>query len=230
MRSMIYRLMLALSLLSLATIAPAADWVEGRHYFAISPAQPTQVAAGKVEVIEVFSYGCPACNEFYPTMDKIKAALPSNAELKYLPASWIAAESWPLFQRAYLTAQILGVADKAHGAMFQAIWSNDELAIIERGTDRLKRPTPTLEQVAAFYQRTTGVAPEKFVQTAKSFAVESRMKVVDQQIKSYRADSTPTLVVNGKYRYNVRTAGGIEQIVELTRWLVDRESRPAPKP
>jgi thiol:disulfide interchange protein DsbA len=223
-------LLLTFSLLPLADAAVAADWVEGKHYFVISPAQPTQVAAGKVEVVEVFSYGCPACNQFYPTMEQIKAALPANAELKYLPASWIAAESWPLFQRAYLAAQVLGVADKAHGAMFQAIWTNDELAIVERGTDRLKRPAPTLEQIAAFYQRTTGVAQEKFVQTAKSFTVESRMKITDQLIKSYRVDSTPTLVVNGKYRYNVRTAGSVEQIVELTRWLVARETRPGNTP
>lgn len=230
MHSMLCRLMLAGSMLTLANVAVAADWVEGRHYQVISPAQPTQVTAGKVEVVEVFSYGCPACNEFYPTMEKIKAALPANAELRYLPASWIPAESWPLFQRAYLAAQVLGVADKAHGAMFQAIWTNDELAIVERGTDRIKHPAPTLEQVAAFYQRTTGMDPDKFVQTAKSFAVESRMKVIDQQIKSYRADSTPTLVVNGRYRYNVRSAGGVEQILELTRWLVERESHAGSKP
>ena len=58
-------------------------------------AQRTNVAPGKVEVMEVFSYGCPACNHFQPTMKKIKAALPANAQLVYLPASWNAAENWP---------------------------------------------------------------------------------------------------------------------------------------
>ncbi|MCC6203257.1 MAG: thiol:disulfide interchange protein DsbA/DsbL [Gammaproteobacteria bacterium] len=227
---MLSPLLLVLTALLPAGPTAAADWVEGRHYFVISPVQPTQVAPGKIEVVEVFSYGCPACNTFYPTMEKIKAALPANAEVRFLPASWIAAESWPLFQRAYLTAEALGVADKAHGAMFQAIWSNGELTIVERGTDRLKQPPPTLEQVAAFYQRTTGVAADKFIQAAKSFAVESRIKNADKLIKAYRVESTPTLVINGKYRVTGRSAGGVDEFVELTRWLVERESSPDKAP
>ena len=58
--------------------------------------------------MEVFSYGCPACNQFRPTMKKLKAACRANAQLVYLPASWNAAENWPMFQRAYITAQITG--------------------------------------------------------------------------------------------------------------------------
>lgn len=204
---------------------PAPEtWVEGTHYFAISPAQRTQVAPGKVEVLEVFSYGCPACRDFYPTMEKLKATLPTQAELRYLPASWIAAESWPLFQRAYFAAQALGVADQAHGAMFNAIWDSPELAIVERDSNRIKSPAPTLAQVAAFYERTTGIASDKFMQTAKSFGVEARMKSADKAIKDYRAESTPTLIINGKYRTTVRSAGGLDQIVALTTWLVARET------
>ena len=81
--------------------------------------------------MEVFSYGCPACNSFLPTMKKLKASLPANAQLVYLPASWNKAENWPLFQRAYLTAQSLGVAEKAHDEMFKAIWTTGELGVLE---------------------------------------------------------------------------------------------------
>ena len=64
-------------------------------------------------------------------MKKLKAALPANAQLVYLPASWNKSENWPLFQRAYLTAQSLGVAEKAHEAMFEAIWTTGELGVTE---------------------------------------------------------------------------------------------------
>ncbi len=72
-----------------ATAAPAAGartWTEGVNYFLISPAHPPSLPAGKVEVTEVFSYACPACNIFVTTMHKLKASLPPNAVLDYLPA------------------------------------------------------------------------------------------------------------------------------------------------
>ena len=54
-----------LALLPLATHAQAL-YVEGRHYHSIEPAQPTEVADGKVEVVEVFSYACVHCANFEP--------------------------------------------------------------------------------------------------------------------------------------------------------------------
>src|SRR5262245_32528627 len=107
--------------LALIGIAHAADpWTAGQHYFPINPAKPTNVAAGKVEVLEVFSYGCPYCYQLYSTIDKLKASLPKNAEVCYLPASFIPSEDWPMFQQAYYTAGALGLVEKTHNAMFDA--------------------------------------------------------------------------------------------------------------
>src|SRR5262245_46111308 len=97
--------LLATTLLVLGSSAQAATWVAGKHYSVIPQAQRTSVAPGKVEVMEVFSYGCPACNHFQPTMKKLLVSLPANAQVVYLPASWKANENWPNLQRAYLTAK-----------------------------------------------------------------------------------------------------------------------------
>src|SRR5271167_3522275 len=95
---------LALSLCASVHGAPAVTgtptWTEGVNYFLIDPARPTALPAGKVEVTEVFSYACPACNLFVPTMHKLKASLPPNAVLDFLPASFNLAEDWPVFQLA----------------------------------------------------------------------------------------------------------------------------------
>jgi thiol:disulfide interchange protein DsbA len=218
--------LIILFLLAAAFDTDAAErWVEGQHYFAIKPAQPTAVAPGKVEVTEVFSYGCPACYTFYPLAEKIKAALPANAQLNYLPASWNAAEQWPLFQRTYFTAQALGVVDKTHQSKFNAIWAGTELAVIDRTTNRPKRPAPTLDNVAAFYERVGGVKKADFIKMAASFSVEAKMKSADAAIIAMKVDQTPTMVVQGKYRYTVGSAGGPDQVVELTKWLVAKESK-----
>jgi thiol:disulfide interchange protein DsbA len=220
--------LLTLAFMSLATAASAANWVAGKHYSIIPQAQRTNVAPGKVEVMEVFSYGCPACNSFRPTMKRLKASLPPNAQMVYLPASWNAAEAWPMFQRAYFTAASLGVAEKAHDAMFDAIWSTGELGISDPQTRRLKTRLPTIEDAARFYQRVTGVKATEFVNTSKSFGVDLKMRQADGQITAMQVPSTPTLVVNGKYRINNENLTRDDDIIELVKYLVARESAPAP--
>jgi thiol:disulfide interchange protein DsbA len=214
-------------LLALQPAAEAANWVAGKHYSVIPQAQRTNVAAGKVEVMEVFSYGCPACNHFQPSLKKLKAALPSNAQMVFLPASWNTNENWPTFQRAFLTAQSLGVAEKAHDAMYDAIWNTGELAVIEPGTQRIKKKLPSIEDIARFYQRVTGVKAADFVAASKSFGVDLKMRQADGQIVAMQVSGTPTLVVNGKYRVNNENLATPEEIIELVKFLVAKESAAA---
>ena len=103
--------MTCLGLLVLAVSLPvrgAQTWTEGVNYFLIQPPRTPTVPAGKVEVTEVFSYACPACNIFQPTIHKLKQAMPANVVVDYLPAAFNPAEDWPVFQLAYVTAESLG--------------------------------------------------------------------------------------------------------------------------
>lgn len=216
-------LSLVLGLATTVQTATAATYEAGTHYDVIPQAQRTNVAPGKVEVMEVFSYGCPACDHFQPTMKKLKAALPANAQLVYLPASWSSAENWPTFQRAYLTAKALGVADKAHDQMFEAIWTTGELGIFD-ASNRPKKNLPTIEDVARFYQKVTGVKAADFVAAAKSFTVDLKMRQADSQIIAMKIPSTPTLVVNGKYRINNQAVTSAEDVIGIVKFLVAKES------
>jgi protein dithiol oxidoreductase (disulfide-forming) len=223
---------LALSICAPVSSAPAPapagsapTWTEGVNYFLISPVRPTSLPAGKVEVTEVFSYACPACNLFQSTMHKLKASLPPNAVLDYIPASFNPAEDWPMFQLAYFTAQTLGVAEQTHDAMFNAIWQGGGLAIIDPATQGIKSRLPTIEDAAAFYKAQAGVPIDKFLATAKSFTVDSKVRAAEEMIQRYKVDRTPTLVVNGKYRVNTESAGGADQAVDLVKWLVAKESK-----
>ena len=211
-------------MLALLPTAQAADWQQGIHYYLVVPPQPTSVPAGKIEVTEVFSYACPACNSFYPIMDKLKASLPANAELDFVPASFNQAEDWPMFQRAYLAAQIMGIDKRTHDAMFDAIWKTGELAIVDPHTNRLKVPLPDIQDAAAWYAKTAGVKAEAFVTAANSFGVDSRIRQSDQLVKDFRVESTPTIIVNGKYRFTANDAGGYAQSIELTKWLIAKEA------
>lgn len=218
------RVLAAALLACTAATAAAADarWVEGRHYDLIEPAVPTRVPAGKVEVVEVFSFACPACNQFEPLMEQIKAALPPEAQVMYVPASWNAAESWPLFQRAFHVAQLLGIEERTHAAMYDAIWKSGELAVIDPLTRRHAAPQPTMGLVARFYARTAGVTQQAVLDAAKSIEVDMKMMESDRLVKAYGVGGTPTLIVAGKYRINNSSVRSVGELAELVVDLVGK--------
>jgi thiol:disulfide interchange protein DsbA len=213
-------LVLALSVESQA----AQSWTQGKHYVLLSAVQPTTVSAGEVEVMEVFSYGCPACNRFQPVVEKLKASLPPNAQMVFLPASFNPTEDWPMLQRAYFAAQSLGIAERTHQGMYDAVWKTGELAVSDPVTHRLKYPQPSIEDAAKCYERMTGVKPEAFLAAAKSFAVDVKIRAADAQVAALQVPGTPCIVVNGKYRVNMDSLGSTDDLIDLVRYLVAQES------
>jgi thiol:disulfide interchange protein DsbA len=210
-----------------APAAPFVDdgkWVEGKNYFTIEPAQPTG-NPDKIVVTEAFSYACPACNAFHTSADQLAKSLPSNAVMTYLPVSFRPDENFPLFQRAYFAAKALGVADKTYDAMFDAVWKTGELASDDLTTGRPKPQSawPTIDDVAKFYAK-YGVDPKQFVAVANSFSINTQMKRADDMVKAYAVEGTPTIIVNGKYRFTPGDAGGYAQSIELTKWLISKEA------
>jgi protein dithiol oxidoreductase (disulfide-forming) len=222
-RVLLLCLLALLAALATAGAEPAPDWLAGRDYFVIGQPQPTRVAPGKIEVLEVFSYACPACNAYRPTIELLRKNLPANAQLAYLPAAFIPAEDWPMFQRAYFAAQALGIAERTHQQMYDAVWKSGELATTDSRTHALKSPQPTIEQAAQLYARWTGVKPADFLAMAQSFSIASKMSAADEQIGVMQALSTPTIVVNGRYRIAAMNQGA-DRLVPLVRFLVAKES------
>jgi len=206
-------LILIVGLLS-ASIAFGADtavpkWEAGKSYVLINPPQPTSTG-NKIEVLEVFSYACPHCEHFQPYAEKLKASLPANAEFHLLPADF--QPRWVLFARAFYVAKGLGLIDKTHQAMFDAIY-RDNL------------PMNTLDQIADFYAG-HGADKATFLSTAESFVIEGDLAHTHQMEINYGIDSTPTLIVNGKYRVvaNSEEKIGFDEMVEIAQYLVAKEA------
>ena len=202
-----------------------AQWVEGKQYTEIKPAQrPPEAQQGVVEVTEVFSYGCVYCNRALPLMDKIRKSLPSNAHMGYLPAAFNASESWPMFQRVYYTAVALGLMPKMHETIFSGVWSSNELAVVDASGQKLRSPQPTLEDAAKFIAKKAGIKPEQFLATAKSFSVDANCRRADQLVKSYKITGTPSLVINGRYLVSMGGVKSESELIELVNWLVAKEA------
>lgn len=172
-----------------ATAPQGPPLVAGTDYEIIQNGQPFAPLAGKIEVVEVFNYVCPACAAFQPLVNAWKAKLPADVRFTYVPAPF--GQRWDPYVRAYYAAEAMGVADESHDAIFKAIHVDRALQG-ERGLD-------APEDIAKVYAQ-FGVDPKQFASTMASFAVDSRFNRAKQYILRSGTNSTPTVIVNGKYR------------------------------
>ena len=225
MNRVVAALLGGLAIILSPVIQATQTWTEGTSFEVINPAQHTSVAPGKVEVMEVFSFGCPACNQFQPVIAALEKDLPPKAQMVFLPAAFQPAEDWVVFQRAYFAAQALGMEQRTHQAIFDAVWETGELQTVDTDTHRLKNPLPSIEDAAKCYERLTGVKAEKFLVAANSPAVDAKMRAADTQIIAMHVPGTPCIVVNGKYRINMDSLQSVDDLVGLVRYLVDKETQ-----
>ncbi|HRQ64012.1 MAG TPA: thiol:disulfide interchange protein DsbA/DsbL [Xanthomonadaceae bacterium] len=207
---MIQRALFILAGLLLAGACSAQSgsrFVEGQHYFAITPAQPT-ASGNRVEVVELFSYLCVHCATLAPRLGAWKENMPEQAHFSHMPA--IFNNDLATLARAFYAAEVLGILDQSHQALFRAIH-------VER------KPLRSLEDLARFHSQ-FGVTEEQFLDAAKSFAVETKINRARQMGMRYQIDGTPTLVIAGKYRATITSAGGYDELFELIEELVAREA------
>jgi|GEM_PF-78690 len=183
--------------------------VAGVDYEVIENGQVFQAVEGKVEVAEVFGYLCPACARSQLYMTPWIERLPADVHFVHIPMLFGGA--WDNYARAFLAAQVLGVAESSHQAMYSAIHVDKTLKG-ERGRD-------SVDEIAAFYSR-YGIDPQTFVQTMNSFAVVTNANRAKQFAQRNRITSTPSIIVAGKYRVN---GTSFEDRLRITDHLIARE-------
>ena len=198
-------------LLAVLLVTPAAGMAQsfqaGQDYQVLDEPVSTSVDDGKVEVREFFSYACPHCNTFKPRMDSLMDEIGDRAELVYNPV--VFNQSWEPLARAYHAANALDKVDETHGAIFQAI----------HGDNRRIGDADAIADVMA----EQGVDEEAFHDAWDSFSVDSAMRRAERSARAHQVRATPPVGVAGKYVVDVRNAGGQERMIEIIRYLVDKE-------
>jgi len=178
-------------------------------YELVTPPQPTSADKGQVEVVELFWYGCPHCFRLEPYVERWLKSKPKNVKFVRMPG--VFRPSWEVHARAYYTAEILGVVDKIHRPMFDAIHEqkrhmNDEASIM-----------------ALFAEH--GVSNKDFKRVFHSFAVETKLRRAKDMGRRYGVQGVPTLIVNGKYRTGAQEAGGNAKVFKVVNQLIKQESK-----
>ncbi|KAF0191793.1 MAG: thiol:disulfide interchange protein DsbA [Gammaproteobacteria bacterium] len=206
------RLLPLLFLLLTTAAATAASYEEGKQYQRIIPESPTVSTTDKIEVVELFWYGCPHCHRFEPVIDRWLEHKPANVEFVRLPV--ILNEKWEIHARVYYTAEALGVLDKTHLPLFEAIHSQ-------------RRKLDTEDSLMEFFKG-FGVKEEDFRKTFHSFAVDSKVRRARELGRRYNISSTPSIVINGKYRTDPGMAQGqASETMKVVDFLVAEETRKA---
>lgn len=193
---------------------PAGKWVAGTNYKVLLPAQPTDVSAGKVEVIEMFWYGCPHCYALDPYLESWRKNKANYIEFVRVPVTW--GEVHRAHARLYYTLQALGKLDALHSKVFEEIHQkNDELYV--PGDEKA-----TLHAQVEF-AKANGVSEADFVKAYNSFAVQTALQHADDLVQRYKIDGVPTIVINGKYTSDVGMAGGQSNLIALINDLAASE-------
>jgi thiol:disulfide interchange protein DsbA len=193
----------ALSSLGAASYAQRA----GGPAFLTLPAKVPTEAAGKVEVIEFFSYGCPHCHDFEPLLNDWAKRLAGDVNFIKVPITFNR-DQWTVLARAFYTLEALGELGKQHGAAFTAL---HERRIQLYQEDKL------FEWAAS-----QGIDRKRFTDAYKSFGVQSRVQRANQIAAAYKVNGVPLMAVDGRYMVSASTAGGYDAMLKTVDELIAR--------
>jgi thiol:disulfide interchange protein DsbA len=193
---------------------PTGKWVAGVNYRPLVPAQPTDAPPGKVEVVEVFWYGCPHCYALDPYIESWRKTKPAYIEFHRVPVTW-----QPVHQshaKLFYTFEALGKEDAVHNAVFAEMHDKKNYMYMQ-GDDK-----ETLAAQIAF-AKAHGISEADFTGAWNSFTVQTSMQKADELVHRYHVDGVPLLVINGKYVTDVNMAGSQANVMSIVSDLAASE-------
>lgn len=204
-----------LTILSLVLLMPVANiayaqverFVDGTHYVTLEVPVNTRDSS-KIEVIEAFWYGCTHCFRFEPLIEDWKANAPADIDFTRFPAMWNGLMK--IHAQIYYTAEALDAIDVVHEPVFNAINLEGNRLQNER-------------QIGDLFAR-HGIDQEEFSRAFNSFGVRTRVNQAESRMQDYRIQSTPNMIVNGKYL--IATGPDVptqQMMLDIVDFLIARE-------
>lgn len=193
---------------------PGGRWKAGVNYKPIVPAQPTDAPAGKIEVLEVFWYGCGHCYALEPYLASWEKTKPAYVEFVRMPVMWNPVNA--AHARLYFTLVALKRTD-LHAKVFDEIHT--------RGNMLAANDEARTRQLQLAFAKANGIAEADFLREYDGFFVNTQLQHAEDTTRRYRVDATPVVYVAGKYQTDVGLAGGQTELTQLIDALVAHEKR-----
>jgi protein dithiol oxidoreductase (disulfide-forming) len=176
----------------------------GTDYQVLDPRAPTEVPAGKVEVVEFFWYNCPHCNAFEYTLQAWVKTLPKDIVFRRVPVAF--QDSFVPQQRLFYTLEAMGLVDKLHAKVFAAIHVEKQ---------NLARTEAIVEWVVQ-----QGVDKAKFMAQYNSFSVATQASKATQVQNAYKVEGVPALGVAGRFYTDGSMAGSMPRALQVVDALL----------
>lgn len=193
---------------TLAALAPsvrAQAPVAGKDYRIVEPAQRTEAAAGKIEVLEFFWYACPHCYALEPVIHDWASRLPADVEFRRVHVAFRGDDH----QQLYYTLLAMDKAEALGPDVFKAIHVENK---------RMRKADEVADWAAAH-----GIDRKAFVDTWKSFGVRTAMANASKKVEDYGIDGVPMLAVNGRYLTSPSMVGSNGRALQVVDQLIAKE-------
>ena len=192
-----------------AALAQGAAWAQqafraGKDYLPLDRPVPTDVGAGKVELIEFFWYSCPHCNAFQPTFAQWVKNAPKDVVVRRVPVAF--RDDFAPQQRLYYALEAMDLLGSVHAKVFHAVH-----------VERL--PLNTDAAILSWIEK-QGVDSKKFAEVYRSFGVASKVKRAVQLQNEFRVEGVPSLGIAGRYYTDGSLAGSMERALKVAEQLL----------
>lgn len=184
----------------------AAEYRDGQNFRTIQPPVDTGLEDGKIQVVEVFWYGCPHCYSFEPYVQEWQKGLEDDVEFVYLPAPMN--DVWALHARVFYTAQKLDVLDEVHQPFYDAIH--------DQGRE-LRSESAILRFID---QR--GLDADEFREVMRSEEIRRKVTEAGQDVQEYGVEGVPTLVIDGEAVVSASMTRSHEEMLDVADFLIER--------
>ena len=195
-------------LLLFFSCAQAEEYVQGRHYQILDNPTVTRNPS-KIEVVEVFWFGCNHCYALESYIQPWKKDLPNDVDFWKSHITWNAqAET---HARLFYSAKALGIEEKAIPAAFTAIW-------------RESRNLLGNSEVEYFFKG-FGIEKERYLSVSNSFGVNNAVKQANNRMRQWTVTGVPTIIVNGKYKVSGTREIGTSKLLDVVDFLIEKERK-----
>ena len=178
--------------------------VAGQDYQPVQSPSPVAAPAGTVDVVEFFSYACPHCFEFEPTLEAWLKTKPAGVHFHRYPVRFL--QNYTNFQPMYYTLEQMDLVDAMQQKVFNAVHLEHQ---------RLDKP----DDIAAFMAK-NGVDAKRFMSIFGSFATRAKVQQGNQLMDTYGINGVPTIVVGGTYQTSPTLAKSAERTTAVVEQLV----------
>lgn len=178
--------------------------VEGQDYERIATPQPVSTPAGTVDVVEFFSFACPHCFQFEPTLEAWLASKPAGVRLRRSPVHFL--QNAANFQPLYFALESMGLVDAMQMKVFNAVHLQHQ---------RLDKP----EDIATFMAK-NGVDATRFMSVFNSFGVRTKVQQANALMDAYGVTGVPALAIQGRWVTSPGLAKGEDKAIAVAQALV----------